>query len=577
MIIPRQPATAVRDELSASGKSRLLMRILVFFTFLTFFAIGYSFRARAFMLLFVSDTISNSQPGIGANHEIIFETIDNLPPGGSIAVVPQDGSLTIPAGLDYADIDIATSSALVGPYVESSIASSTSVVSGTSGSIVITLSSAQGIAKNTFVRIRIGTNVQMVNPTGIASYRIQIIGKDSAGAEINEGTAMYAIVSGVTIAENTIRTLPPGRSNGLPAGTLPWGTTAAQISLNTDEIATCRYATASGVLYQNMGNTFAFSLGNLLHTAIVTGLASGGSYAYYVRCMDRTGNINPDDYAISFSVSNVTPFPPPNPSSTPPGPPAGSGSSGSGGFSWPYPTAPTAPTVDLRGFSYPNAHTTILRDGVDVKELSAGTDGAFKSTISLVSNGVYTFSVYAVDSSGTKSSYYSTSFFVNVGTQNTISNIFVPPTLALASTMVKPGALIAVFGQSVPKSAISISLIGQAKGGTRTATTTADGAGNWNALIPTDSLAVDTYSIKAQAMLANLGTSNYSLIAYVGVGQTPSVKIKAADLNGDGKVNLADFSIFLFDMNSQNLIADFNHDGKVGLADFSILLSQWTG
>ncbi len=49
-----------------------------------------------------------------------------------------------------------------------------------------------------------------------------------------------------------------------------------------------------------------------------------------------------------------------------------------------------------------------------------------------------------------------------------------------------------------------------------------------------------------------------------------------SDLNQDDKVNLYDFSIFLFWWGSNYSNADLNCDGKVNLYDFSILLSDWT-
>src|SRR5438094_2562756 len=51
-----------------------------------------------------------------------------------------------------------------------------------------------------------------------------------------------------------------------------------------------------------MLNTFS-STGGMAHSIVVTGLVDGGSYSYYVRCQDGTGNANPDDFVITFSVS----------------------------------------------------------------------------------------------------------------------------------------------------------------------------------------------------------------------------------------------------------------------------------
>lgn len=46
----------------------------------------------------------------------------------------------------------------------------------------------------------------------------------------------------------------------------------------------------------------------------------------------------------------------------------------------------------------------------------------------------------------------------------------------------------------------------------------------------------------------------------------------STDLNGDGKQSIADTSIFMTDLVSQNLRSDFNLDGKVTIADMSILM-----
>jgi len=51
-----------------------------------------------------------------------------------------------------------------------------------------------------------------------------------------------------------------------------------------------------------MTNIFS-STGGTSHSTQVTGLVDGGSYSYYVRCQDPTGNVNPDDYSITFSVA----------------------------------------------------------------------------------------------------------------------------------------------------------------------------------------------------------------------------------------------------------------------------------
>src|SRR5207245_211576 len=97
-------------------------------------------------------------------------------------------------------------------------------------------------------------------------------------------------------------TTPPTLGNAQPGGTLPAGTTQTTLSLTSDENATCRYATTAGTAYGSMPNTFS-STGSTSHSTLVSGLANGQSYSYYVRCQDTAGNASTADLAISFAVA----------------------------------------------------------------------------------------------------------------------------------------------------------------------------------------------------------------------------------------------------------------------------------
>ena len=111
-------------------------------------------------------------------------------------------------------------------------------------------------------------------------------------------------LSGSGYGSGSPRTTPPVRSNGQPSGVLAGGTTQTNVTLATDENATCRYATVAGTAYAAMANTFS-TTGGTAHSTAVSGLASGGIYSYYVRCQDSLGNTNPDDFAISFTVGLI--------------------------------------------------------------------------------------------------------------------------------------------------------------------------------------------------------------------------------------------------------------------------------
>lgn len=107
--------------------------------------------------------------------------------------------------------------------------------------------------------------------------------------------------TGIVAVWGETDTTPPDRSNGYPYGALPSGTTQVDISLDTDENATCKYDENPGTLYDDMPNTFS-TTGGISHSTTVTGLLDGNTYNYYVRCKDTLGNANTNDFPISFSV-----------------------------------------------------------------------------------------------------------------------------------------------------------------------------------------------------------------------------------------------------------------------------------
>lgn len=110
------------------------------------------------------------------------------------------------------------------------------------------------------------------------------------------------LISFSTAADTT----PPVRSVGSPEGALATGIVRADLSLATNESATCRYSTVAGIAYDSMVNIF-LTVDGTLHSSLLEGLTAEKNYKYYVRCQDANGNKNMDDYVISFNtVSSPT-------------------------------------------------------------------------------------------------------------------------------------------------------------------------------------------------------------------------------------------------------------------------------
>ncbi len=223
--------------------------------------------------------------------------------------------------------------------------------------------------------------------TAGGGYSFYVRCQDGAG---NANGSDFSVVFSVA-APPPPDSIPPLRTSGLPAGTLPYGTTQVTLSLATDEAAVCRYGALPGVEYGALPGAFVTS-GGTGHTTPVAGLVDGGSYLFYVRCEDSLGNANPDDFAIAFSVA----LPPP-PDITPPlrtnGSPAGT-----------LPSGTTAATLSLatdeaatcRYGSTPGVAYSLLAGAFTI------SGGASHSTLvgGLANGASYAFYVRCLDGSG---------------------------------------------------------------------------------------------------------------------------------------------------------------------------------
>lgn len=118
------------------------------------------------------------------------------------------------------------------------------------------------------------------------------------GESVNSPATTFVLGNGGQSSDTT----PPAISGGQPSGVLPSGTTNAVMSVNTNENAQCKYSNNAG---QNFASMTAFSTsGGMAHSAQLTGLTNGQSYTKYVKCEDGSGNVNANDYVISFSVAS---------------------------------------------------------------------------------------------------------------------------------------------------------------------------------------------------------------------------------------------------------------------------------
>jgi len=198
----------------------------------------------------------------------------------------------------------------------------------------------------------------------------------------------------------------------------------------------------------------------------------------------------------------------------------------------------------------------------------------FKIEITDITSGVWTFSVWAEDKKGRKSITFSFTTNVVKNMTTTVSGIFLPPTIELSKVNFQKGEILNIFGQTAPESEISISV--ESLEVVKKAVATEQG--NWNYLFNTTPLDDGSHTARVKAVSPEGLLSSYSKVLAFYIGEGMEGVIKKADTNEDGKVNLVDFSILLYNWGiPKNSTTDLNSDGKVNLTDFSIMLYNWTG
>jgi hypothetical protein len=584
----------------------------------------------------ISDLLTTSAPSMPTNQTIRFTLNQAIPANGAIEVSFSEGGFSLPATLNFSDVDVSFGP-VGGPYTDRPLSSiqtggtdDITVMIGNNGRIRVDLNTTVGIPANNEVVVEIGTNAtygavgdvraSLASTTG--SYPVTIRSYNASDTELDFGRTMIVVVAQVGIGPvDTTDQTPPVILSAEPTGILQVGTRGVEMFITTDENASCKYATSS-MAYALMPYSFSGTSTGLVkwHFAQVTGLEDDTDYAYYIRCIDyRLNEINPD-YLLAFTIgimpgSTTTTATTTGTgtgtgvsSTTVQGGPGtgddigtGGGSTGSGGgtsvsggdtdgtsevtSSGGSDIGTMLPQADVRidGWAYPSSIVSFVKDGVIVATQNAGSSGEFSHLIEGLDRGSYSFAVYAVDGKNVRGATYATTLWLRSDTLNVLSNVMLAPTLQVAETSVSPGSPISVSGYSVPNAVVTTWLrpkLAEVSMADIVATTTAGSNGSWSITISTTGLSEGTYELVAQGKMQDgLVESDKSVRKTIGIGvSVPDGDCRSiGDLNCDTFVNLVDFSILLFNWNTSSEVADINADGYVSLPDFSIMLFYWTG
>lgn len=255
------------------------------------------------------------------------------------------------------------------------------------------------------------------------------------------------------------------------------------------------------------------------------------------------------------------------------------GGGGGGGYYTPgSPTLPAETRVTIYGKAYPNSNVNILKDGGTLGIVRADAKADFYFTTTSIPPGVTTLGFWAEDETGLKSIAFTTTLTVVANAATTITGIFIPPTISIDKRRVRQGEILNISGQTAPTVKVTTHVNSNEE---ILKTVVSDTGGKWKVPFDTTPLENEDFHTTKAAFETTLGGNiaksafSQSLTFYVG-GRDVGARA-SCDLNGDGRVNLLDFSIMLFYWNTRGPVGDLNNDGRVNLIDFSILLSCWTG
>lgn len=339
----------------------------------------------------------------------------------------------------------------------------------------------------------------------------------------------------------------------------------AQVSLSWTAATAYQGWTIGGynVCHKSTGSYTCVDVGNVT-SFTKTGLTNGTTYTFKIQAYDGLAAKN-----IIAESNEKTAAPQASATPTPTPPPGGGGGGGGGGG---YVAADTG-VIIMRGVAYPNSTVTILLDGNIISSIRADGNSRFDVQLN-VPVGSRNISVYSEDVNGRKSTTMVFSVLVVKGVSVTL-NVFLPPTIDLNTFLVERGGTLRIFGYTAPSAEVDIHVLSKET----IVPTSANSLGAYAVRFNTQPLREDEHTTKSRAIFES-ELSSFSSVLKFRVGKEAR-KLKTADLNKDGRVNIIDFSILLYWWETKTLrgldIADINDDGKINIVDFSIMLFQWTG
>lgn len=585
-----------------------------FITTLVFFGLVLIFNFKVVLaantaLTLLSESITVSALSLGANHTLRFTMGEIIiPASGRIIFTPQAGAFTIPSGLDYTDIDLLvngfnrTLAASAGSGASGAVG--VSVTTGASGTIIFTLNDTSGISEGSSVVIKIGTNAtsgatgnqQIINPATSGAYRNYIQLQNSSGTVLDQADVLVAIINtvGVTASRTSLATsrltfLPTTATTtnfynpdgtklviDIPASFVDFSDSVRLVTdtyeqtgysfinvapSNTQavgkiyDIRAARVSDGSAVTNFSQAVTLNFyytdaEVSSLQESTLKPYIWSGSSWI-----LAPSSTVFSSENRVSVprtSLSVYTLFGEPVVTPTPTAVPSTTQAPGGG---------PTYSSPPISYISLPSANTISPATGGTVSYTNS--DGSC-FTLNLPVNFwklPVNFNITSISKRTATSIAQEPASYSIVGDQ--IYSILATDTDGNTVTeFVKPGFISLCYTDSqatnFDEQTFKLYSIAQK-------------LKLWESITPS---VVDISRNTVSGSITHL-----TLFSVMGQLKTiGSGKKRPADFSQDGRVDLIDFSILLYNWGKpKNKSIDLNTDGKVDLIDFSILLYFWTG
>ncbi len=295
------------------------------------------------------------------------------------------------------------------------------------------------------------------------------------------------------------------------------------------------------------------SIAGTTESMTVTGLSDNTTYYFAIKVSDEVPNTS----ALSNVPSDTT-----TASSGIIIPPAGGGG-----------VAPSR--VSFSGWAFPGSQVKILiksdidpaYKNVPVSTYNMSKEGIFSLDYLALLTGKYFIGLRGVDKTGQETGILSFNVDFRTETGLFVDDIIIPPTVSFSEEVVGSGENFNISGYSFPTSKIELKIDDILKDNT-----ISDTSGYYSFSFSSDDFEKRSHYVRVRQLVDD----RFSSYSFPRTFKISELEIPKADFNNDDKVNITDWSVFLFRWGSESASIkskiDMDGNGKIDIVDFSIFL-----